>query len=89
MVKCKCCGTELGNVVKFDNLGIEVDFNQEQNEKIPRNYGSEKMMIDIAERKVVEKCNTCGNEKESKFWDYCPFCGDSFPESHSNRRRRK
>jgi hypothetical protein len=33
MVKCKCCGAELGNIVKFDNLGIEVDFNQEQNEK--------------------------------------------------------
>jgi len=47
------------------------------------------MMIDIAERKYTEKCKTCGNEKESTFWDYCPFCGDSFPESCSNRRRRK
>jgi len=33
MVKCKCCGAELRNAVKFSNLGIEVDFNQEQNGK--------------------------------------------------------
>lgn len=32
-MKCKHCGSETGKLVKFPKLGIEVDFEQEQNGK--------------------------------------------------------
>jgi len=42
------------------------------------------MMIDIAKREYKEKCKTCGNQREGLDWDYCPFCGEPFPEENNH-----
>jgi uncharacterized membrane protein YvbJ len=26
------------------------------------------------------KCKKCGNKKEDNFWEYCPYCGEPYPE---------